>query len=522
MATTMHLTNETVLAGDWTKGPAGTNNTMWVYMAVPSVDKVIGAIAESWEMPDANTFVYHIRKGVRFALNPNSEASRLVNGREINADDVAYSLNRNWESPLSIQSTGAPRGSTIESITATDKWTVVVKTVPGRAGLAFRYAGLYGFIIPREVVTKYGNLADWKNSVGTGPHMLVDYIEGSSATFKRNPNYWDKDPLNPANQLPYVESVKWFFITDDSTRVAALRTSKIDMLGGRWGTVPFEDAQQLLKTKPDLKYIKYTGDVPAAIFMRQNNPTLPFKDLRVRRALAMGINNKEIADTFYSGQATILAWPVMPIPDHAEMYTPLDKLPESTRELYEYHPDKAKQLLAEAGYPNGFKTEIVAVQSGVDLLSIVKAYWAKIGVDLEIQVKEPATFNSLVRGDKHKELCLSGLSPAAWEQFSETVNWHVQNYGRVDDAKINEAEKFMYANYFDEAARKKMMKELVPYMLSQAFLLQLPVQDVYHIWQPWVKNYHGEIEIGYAYHMYNYTKYIWIDQSLKQKMTGEK
>lgn len=117
----------------------------------------------------------------------------------------------------------------------------------------------------------------------------------------------------------------------------------------------------------------------------------------------MAINFKSIVDNYYGGNAELLAQPVPPVPAFMNAYTPLEKLPDSTREMYEYHPDKAKQLLAEAGYTSGFKTNVITANTAqwIDLLSIIKNYWQKVGVDLEIQQREASVWKSIQTAGKH-------------------------------------------------------------------------------------------------------------------------
>ena len=91
-----------------------------------------------------------------------------------------------------------------------------------------------GMVVPPEVMQKYGDMTNWKNSVGTGPFMLTDWIPGSEAVYVRNPNYWMKDPIGPGkgNQLPYLDGVSIVILPDASTQQAALRTAKIDQISG--------------------------------------------------------------------------------------------------------------------------------------------------------------------------------------------------------------------------------------------------------------------------------------------------
>jgi len=132
-----------------------------------------------------------------------------------------------------------------------------------------------------------------------------------------------------------------------------------------------------------------------------------------------------------------LAWPIAPCKEFADIYTPLEELPESTRELYEYHPDKAKELLAEAGYPDGFQTEVLCTASWVDLFSIYKDYWAKIGVDLTIKVAESGAYVGAIFGKRHEEMiiCVEGIY--APFKLQNLLPGNLSNLSIVDDEHIN-------------------------------------------------------------------------------------
>jgi len=511
-APTIMITNEELLMGDWARGPAGTGEASWLHIMFPALDTMTGMLAESWEMPDAETQVYHIRKGVYWHNKPPA------NGREMDAHDVVFSLIRLWQTTGSYHASVYPWDITIESITAPDKWTVVIKSLPGKAGNAFEMACDHAKIVPRDTVERYGDLNDWRNSCGTGPFMLVDYVTGSSVTFERNDEYWGKDPLHPENQLPYLDGLKWLIIPDLSTRLAALRTAKVDHLRA----LQWEDAESLLQTSPELKYIEYNPGGGWCLAWRIDKPDLPYYDIRVRRALNMAVNNQEIADTYFGGHAHIFTAPITPMIEYADIYTPLDEFPELIREQFEYHPDKARQLLAEAGYPDGFKTEAICYSSvHVDLLSIVKDYWAKIGVDLEIQKKEYGTYISIGARKTHQHMFVSGTIsqiPFKFLTFQPGGYW---NYNMVNDPRINDAFDTIMANRFDVPKRRQLMKDIVPYILEQAFRLDFPVANIDTFWWPWIKGFQGEYSVGYM-NAEDFTWYVWLDQNLKEEMSGER
>ncbi|MFC1940281.1 ABC transporter substrate-binding protein, partial [Chloroflexota bacterium] len=511
---TVYQTNDLLARGPWAKGSAGTEEVDFLGSYYPPLAKQTGGLAESWELVEPDTIIYHIRKGVHFGLNPKSEASRLVGGREMTADDVVFSIKRVLEVPTAqVHLTMAP-DTRPKSVEATDKYTVVLKVPPEYLAYVAELISEMTVIVPHEVIEKYGDMLDWRVSCGTGPFMLIDYVPDSSTIFEKNPNYWMKDPLHPENQLPYISRLNMLLIAEPSTKEAAFRTAKVDQLT----TVSWEAAELLNRTNPELKWVRVINPSPYEIFMRTD--TKPFDDKRVRRAMAMAVNNDEIADEYYGGNAAILAFPASPVTGHKDIYTPLEELPGSVRELFEYHPDKAKQLLAEAGYPNGFKTNIILYELYVDLASMYAAYWADIGIDAELVIKEYGVWASMVKKKTYTQMIIRHMSSAAnAHKFLTWTPGRTQNLSIIDDQRVNETFTEIQKNYADPAKQSQLMKDLIPYMLDQCWMLQMPAEYFCTMWWPWVKNYHGERYIGYMA-TDTFPRYIWVDQDLRKDMTG--
>ena len=508
---TLHLTNDELLTGDYLKGGVGTGETSWVageFLGHLSV----ACLAESWEIPDDQTVIFHLRKGIHYALNPASEASRLVGGRELVADDVVVSVMRYYSVPGAYgYSYYKPEVRDAVKITAPDKYTVIAEWLPGYAGRLFQLCD-YHSIIPPEVVEKYGDMKDWRNSVGSGAFMLTDYVAGSAVTFVKNPNYWRKHPLYPEDTMPYLDGVKWLIIPDRSTRMSALRTGKIDSLGVGW-----EDAEDMMRTNPELVWAKFPPGMSTLIFMRTDKPELPFCDKRVRQALQLGLENQAIVDEYYGGNAMLVVHPIAPLPEFGDMYTPLEELPEAVQELYGYHPEKARQLLAEAGYPDGFETSVICTAGYVDMLSIVKAYWEQIGVILNLEVKEAAVHNSINYRKTHKEMIVGIGVDSTPRTFANFARGQVGNSSMIDDPVINEAIDYTLEHSADWDKIVQTCKETYPYILEQAWTVPLPAPYSYVAWWPWYKDYRGESSIGY-WNTGNLALYTWIDQDLKKEM----
>ncbi|MDD5703892.1 MAG: ABC transporter substrate-binding protein, partial [Dehalococcoidales bacterium] len=442
------------------------------------------------------------------------EASRLVNGREFTADDVVFRLNQVLTSDTTENGSELGIGLWFISATATDKYTVVVKGMPdGAAGIGYAFLRISDVtnMHPPEVIEKYGEMNDWRNVVGTGPFIITESIDGVSVTAKRNPNYWQKDPLFPENQLPYLDGIKRLFISDPSTRFAALRTGQVDYVQD----IEKKDAENLLNGNPELEYKKELFNDPY-IALTMNVQHKPFDDIRVRRAMSMAIDRPTILRDYYGGDADLLSWPVVNIPDFSGAYVPLEELPASTRELYEYHPDKAKQLLTEAGFADGFTFTAVMDAPNVEIAQIYKSDLAKVGITMNIDVRERPVFRSIMGNFQHEA---AFWCPGIREIYEGTylTPESSSNYAQIFDPVIVDYKKKLTAfeNQGNKALLDQLATELNLYLRSQAYFIVPPLPYVYVIWQPWLKNYYGLPSVGPSNYWAADLR-AWIDEDVKK------
>ncbi len=498
-----------MLEPDYSKGPGGTKETSLLTWT-NQYHVMKGSLAESWEIVDDVTFIYYLRKGVHWW------DKAPVNGRELVADDIIFSIKRKAETPGGYWETRMLPEELPVSLRAIDKYTVEVKAHQGYLQPLFEWTAVYNAIQPPEVIEEYGDMRNWETHVGTGPFMMVDYIEESSITLARNPNYWMKDYFGPGegNQLPYLDAVKILMVKDSSTRLAALRTAKTDWLD----RISWEDAAVIKQTRKDMEERSYpSGSIE--IYMRTDKPEQPWYDINVRRALQMAINEEEIVRDYLGGRGLALNWPEQDWADGLPRYTPLEEQSEIVQKMFSYRPEEAKQLLAEAGYPDGFKMGVLTLAANVDQLSIIKDYWSKIGVDLDIQVKEKGVFASIEQGRTHTDAMArdGGLNgtPYAWHPFNPD---DALNLSMIDDSYANDTYQQVVDIYFFEREKADaIVKEFYKYAVEQAWVIQLPMAHQSIMWEPWVKNYHGEWIVAYV-RPQNFTKFIWIDQELKKSM----
>jgi len=360
-----------------------------------------GCLVDTWEQTDPQTVVLHLRQGIHF------QNKAPVNGREFTAYDVQAHYNR-------VLGTGD--GYTTKSPTymgASPNWEKVVAVDKYTAKLTFtRPTGILGvmsvmaemsmntieapeWVALKKTVTTGGNpLEDWHNAVGTGAWILTDYVSNSSLTYSKNPDYWGYDERYPKNKLPYADTIKKLLIADDTTKLAALRTGKLD----RWDNVTQINYKAATESNSEIKYLQNTPPVFGVTFRVDK---VPFTDIRVRKAMQMALDNETIAK---SNGVNYLPCGLVSIAMKGFNYA-YAAWPQSLKDEYSYNITEARKLLTEAGYPNGFNTNVViGPNAGIANYEVLKAYFTQIGINMEIKVIDDATLRAYTATGKHDQL----------------------------------------------------------------------------------------------------------------------
>ena len=358
------------------------------------------------EMPeisaDGTTYTIKLRPDAKFAPPVN---------RAVTADDVKYSFERMMTEPRCPATyfyegvegaSDAVNGKTktISGVKAIDPQTVQFKlTSPD---LSFLYALSMEFcdVVPKEWVAKWGKQVN-RHPLGTGPFYMTEWTTGRKITLVKNPNYWNASKV-------YLDGVEFTFNLTPSNALLKLERGEVDILGDN---IPPADVARVTND-PEWKPYVYSQPLIATTYLFMNMTKKPFDDIKVRQALSWAVDRDKLVK-LQSGQAVSL-YQIYP-----------QNLPgsEPDKVYYGYDPAKAKALLAEAGYPDGFKSVIYT--SNVDpmpkLVQSIQADFKAIGVNAEIKTMDRATYYNFSSDAAKTEMGTSDW----FLDFPDPVDWIV-------------------------------------------------------------------------------------------------
>jgi len=314
--------------------------------------RIVSRLAERWEAPDAKTTIFHLRTGVTFH-----------DGTALTPQDVKFSLER-----ILDPKTGATLRTNLAGVTVSVSGNSAVKleTAEPNATLLSVLALPEASIVSKKWIESGPNVKVQAN--GTGPFVLKAYEPSVRALLEKNPNYFIKGQ-------PHLNAVEFRMIKSDDARVNALRTNAVDMID----FVPWKDIDTLRRA-PNINV-----DSSGGAFMNLwfNATKKPYNDVRVRKAFAYAIDRAAISKAAFFGHGTPIEGP--PTTSDSPFYN------KDLAKTYKYDPARAKALLAEAGYPNGFDFEFLVFQGlGIytSTAQIVQANLKDVGINAKIQLVE--------------------------------------------------------------------------------------------------------------------------------------
>jgi peptide/nickel transport system substrate-binding protein len=515
----LNFMQETVMCGDIEKyGPRGTNDFSFQYLQYQPVKYLRGNVVDSWQLqPDS--FVFHVRPGVYWA--PTEHQLAWMEAREITAEDLADDLRRVVRSPWGSKYKGYI--TDIDADIYAENDTVVVELENyARTILYWLCWEDRAVTSPPELHAVSGRAKTWQNQVGTGPFMFEEYITGSHMKFKRNPEYWGKTTINGKEyQLPFVDYMVLPIMPDSSTQMAALQTGVVEV----YREVPMDFWETLDRIAPEL--VKWEGSFGKGIapYMRLDEP--PFDDPKVRQAVVFGT---DVAEFQALVGAKGLQKDFSPLFTSHAAYTPPEEMPAEIRKLrkYDYDPELARKMLADAGYPEGFATTVLVRAASPEMLdaaALLKDQWSKIGVELTLDPRDATSFTRMYfcyppeNLPMYHGICMDwGLAaPDPLQKWPTLQSFSDKNTPVLRDPEFDEL-IFQAQAEMDVDEQNKILKECGVFLAVKNCCIPLTLMPARTSWWPWVKNYYGETTATDDLQFCPVAQYIWIDQALKEEM----
>ena len=515
---------ERLAFADW-----GLSREIWdgrVYV-VQTPEMTRGNLAESWSMPDATTFIWNIRQGV------NWHDKAPMNGREFDAYDVEWNYHRYLghgdftEDGPNAAVGGITYGLKIESVAATDKWTVEIKLEKPDIDMAGKLLNNYFFVHAPEQIEQYGDAKDWKTLVGTGPFELTDVVEGSSATWKKNPNYWGYDEKFAENRLPYIDELRSLLIPDMSGRLAALRTGKIDIMGNTGDAYinSVDDMQSLQRSNPEIDIWPIYLTQGGVFFYNWTLP--PTDDVVVRKALQMAVDRETMAESFFKGFGDPAPYGLIKQDGPGGYSWPYEEWPEEVMHEYEYHPEEAEAMLDAAGYARGadgyrFTVQLAHFDRWDETYpEIIMGYLDAIGVNSELEVMPVTEFGALGRAESHEWALVTAYY--GWWGGTNNLGYTLTSVTSIDGSNsVNKAkDPRLDALYIaaqettDIEELKSIYRQADEICVREHCALNKSTSPLFFVSQPWVQGYFGEAGMGWG-ERNTFQARLWIDQELKE------
>lgn len=409
-----------------------------MYNTLVDVDEnlnVIPELALSWELPDDKTYIFHLRDNVVFH-----------SGRKMTAEDVKYSFERILNPATGALGNSSSYAGDIETVEAVDDTTVKITLKKINAPFLANLSSNYCAIVDKDVVEASGDLL--RADGGTGPYTLGEWIPDNYVTVKKFDRFYD------AEKVYDFDSIEYYVMTDASARLAALRTGSVDLIYADTAML------DLVGNDANIQVISYQSRNYAGIFM--NVARKPFDDVRVRQAINLALDRQEIIDFAYNGQAAISGFVPATLGHWA--------VDVNANEYYTQNIEKAKQLMAEAGYANGVEVTLTVglLDSLRDMGAVAQQQLEQIGIKVTVQNKENAQYVAdWSAHDFDMMACQNGAgsdpSRGVAFFFSTTGSANIQNYSnaRVDELCA------LGAGTTDVDAREAYYKEAIEILLDE-------------------------------------------------------
>jgi len=437
---------------------AGASGGIWSFPALEPLIRCTWQgefspfLATDWKVADdLKSITLTLREGVKFH-----------DGSDFNAEVAKWNFDVMIEAKLGSY-------KEIDSVEALDDYTIRLNLNKYSNSILNTLGATY--MLSKKAFDDHGK--EWMrwNPVGTGPFKFVSFERDTSIKYTRFDGYWGVD--DKGNKLPYLDGVEEYFISDPMTKSAAFEEGEADATGGDLTKMEYD-----LLQKNSAYYLEseYTGAV--CLVPDSKNPDSPFANLKVREAIDYAIDREAIVDTRGFG-----FWKVtyqFANPDSAS-YAP-------GLEHRIYDPDKAKALLAEAGYPNGFQTKLIADNASTDKDAVVaiQGFLAEIGINAQIDYVDFATYSQYRTGGWNNAMLVGAVG------FDANLNNSIERYWSQTAALFPSVAKSdeMQQMYLESRAAREytpaLMQKVLQHMHDNALVIPVYCITRGQVIQPYV------------------------------------
>jgi peptide/nickel transport system substrate-binding protein len=419
-----------------------------------SYPKIIGDLATEWKIsPDGLTYTFKIHPGVQFH-----------DGSALTAADVKASYDKIIFPPQGVRSVRKNAYTAVAAVEAPDATTVVFRLKFPSASLLANLASPWNVIFPKKYLDQDPNYFK-THVIGSGPFKFKSYTRGSTFEGERNSSYFVKD-------RPYLDGYKFYISPETSVRAAAVRSGRAYIEFRNLPDAEVDAIRKQLGDKVSVQETPMTGQWGIAI----NNTKKPFDDVRVRRALTLAIDRYTMGKVLAPLTGLKFVGGLMrPGSEWGMPPAELEKLPGFGRDI-EKNRAEARKLLAEAGYPNGFK--VVLKNRNVklpyqDFAVFLIGEWKKVGIEVENRPLETAAWFSDGQDTGNFELIVAPtveFSDDPDQFLGRYATGSTQNWGRFSDPQVDDLFSRQVRS-LDPAERKKLITQMEQRVLENAYFM---------------------------------------------------
>ncbi len=424
-----------------------------------------GDLAESWQSnADFRVWTFKLRQGVKWQNVPP------LNGRELTAADVKYCYEQYAKEGVQTFTF-----QEIEAMETPDKYTLRVHLKAPNTLFPQDLAEPIALVFAREVLEQDGDLK--KRLIGTGPYILKEHTRKVRIVLQRNPDYFDKG-------RPYIDEYVILSTPDAATRLAAFRTGQSDIL---WLATPSEVATVRGTNSNALVQSYHNTLTPFGLALAQDRP--PFNDVRVRRAISIAIDRQKQVDTVFEGHG-IIGWGVPYIYYQDTQPTAKDLGP-----WWQYRPEEAKKLMAEAGHAKGFETTLFYYEYFPQMTSQVQLVQSDLKKNLNIDVKitklDYTTYYGRYADFKWDGMSWGFQSGHAIGLDERTYQYmhskSPKNFFRVNDPVVDQLTSKIRLTP-DRGEQRALAKKIVEREYDQVLRMWMPYDNGFLVFQPHMRN----------------------------------